>query len=342
MHHSVRACAKGRHVATLERAEELSRRRLQDTTTYIEEFLKSRGETSDGLCFAVTGSVGRNEALEASDVDIIPIAIDQHRLEQYQPLDADLRTFLKEKLGVKVSEGKDLTKATFIEELTSPDTIGGERDGSAPLTKRVLLLTESAQAGGALSLDDVRGRILDAYRAEERTSGRHTLALCNDISRYYKTLCIEYKSKIDDEGKDWCTRNVKLRHSRKMWFFANMMAIATLAEKHPQGEDLFAEALLKAFAKAPIDRLADSLGETQSLALGRLLDSYAVFLEFMSKEQNRSALSKVEHDERYNMDVGNPFPMMKFNSDLIHNEIMAIIEELGISKRSRIMGWFML
>lgn len=342
MHESVRTCVKTRHLDVLARAEDLSEKRLSAASGAIAQFLADNGQSPDEMCFAVTGSVGRREALEASDLDLIPIAADADRLRSYEPLDKSLRTHLKAALGVKVSAGEDLTKACHVGELTEPDSIGGASDGSAPLTKRVLLLTESAQAGGSLTLNGIRSRIIDAYSAQERTSGRHVLSLCNDISRYYKTLCIEYKAKIDEEGKDWCTRNVKLRHSRKLWFFANMVAIATLAEDFPQGDAHFKAALLASFETSPIERLAASLGETQCLPLGRLLESYALFLDFMSKQGNRDALAKVEHEKRYDMTLGNPFPMMKFNSDLIHTEIMGIIEELGISKRSRIMGWFML
>jgi hypothetical protein len=34
--------------------------------------------------------------------------------------------------------------------------------------------------------------------------------------------------------------------------------------------------------------------------------------------------------------------MMKFSSDLLHNEIMSIMEEMGPAMRARIMGWFLL
>jgi hypothetical protein len=88
---------------------------------------------------------------------------------------------------------------------------------------------------GSLEIEAIRRRILEAY-AEERTSGRHVLSFCNDIARYYNTLCIEYKAKIDEEGKDWCTRNMKLRHSRKLWYFSNILSIVNVSEAHPLGE----------------------------------------------------------------------------------------------------------
>jgi len=173
-------------------------------------------------------------------------------------------------------------------------------------------------------------------------SGRHVLSLCNDVSRYYKTLCIEYKAKADEQNKDWCTRNVKLRHSRKVWYFANILAISTLADLHPQGEEAFKQALLDSFDESPIHRLAVAICHKQPLAFGRLIENYVLFLEFMSKQTHRDELAKVQHAKRYDMTIGNPFPMMKYSSDLIHHEMMAILEEMGPAMRARIMTWFLL
>jgi hypothetical protein len=293
---AVRTCVKSRHYAIFERALEKSTELTGKAKGAIANYVAKKGGTLDGMCFAVVGSAGRREALEASDLDLIPIAASAQRLAQYEPHDFDLRQVLAEALGVKVSRGEDLTKATSIEELVEVDSIGGVADTSARLTKRILLLTESAQAGGSLPIRQVREALLDAYANQDRTSGRHVLALCNDISRYYKTLCIEYKAKIDEQDKDWCTRNIKLRHSRKLWYFANILAVATLADKHPHGEQAFKDSLLDSFESSPIQRLAAALSEQQPLALGRLLESYALYLEFMSSEANREALRAVQHD----------------------------------------------
>jgi predicted nucleotidyltransferase len=340
----VEKCVKAKHYCILERAVQLSDKRISQVQKIINEFLQNNNLAAEGMCFALIGSVGRKEALEASDIDVIPIALTKEHFDAYQPFDADLRTKIQDTVKVKVSKGEDLTKATWLHELLDPESIGGTKDDSAALTKRVLLLTESVHAGGDHPIADIRSKLLEAYAQEDRTSGRHVLSLCNDIARYYKTLCIEYKSKIDekDSVKDWCTRNVKLRHSRKIWYFSNIMTVCTLADMHPQGDDAFKTALLEEFDKSPVERLATAIGEKQPLALGRLLESYAMFLEFMSTDENRTALAGVKHDARYSMTLDNPFPAMKFNSDLIHSEIMSIIEEAGFNLRSRIMGWFML
>ena len=185
------------------------------TTAYLLEKKFDLG----AVCFVSVGSVGRHEALDCSDLDFIPILANNEALVAFAPFDQEIRQRVRSLLKVSVSQGEDLTKATTVQELTDPDSIGGTKDDSGALTKRILIMTESKQIAGKLKLPEIRKAILECYSNPERTSGRHVLALCNDIARYYRTLCIEYKAKVDVEDKDWCTRNMKLRHSRKLWYF---------------------------------------------------------------------------------------------------------------------------
>lgn len=342
MREDIKRCVKDRTSEIYERAQKNSEDIAANARGLVDDFVATELGDADGLCFAATGSVGRREALEASDLDFIPIARDDRWLEIWEPHDARLREHLKKYLGIKVSKGEELTKACSLTRLTRAEKIGGNEDCSAELTKRVLLLTESLSAGGGMPIEEVRAGLLDAYGSEQRTSGRHVLSLCNDVARYYKTLCIEYIPRAVDPERDWCTRNVKLRHSRKFWYFANIMAVVTLADKHPHGDQAFKDALLEAFSKSPTERLADAVLESQPLGLGHLLETYGYFLEFMSSSENRDALARVAHEQRYEMKPGNPFLAMKFNSDLLHSEIVAILEEVGVGVRSRVIGWFML
>jgi len=226
--------------------------------------------------------------------------------------------------------------------LTDPDTIGGDKDDSSALTKRILILLESTQVGGEYSIEEVRKKILEAYAGSERTRGRHVLSLCNDLARYFRTLCIEYKAKVDVRSQDWCTRNLKLRHTRKIWYFSCILSVVSLAQEHAGGEAQYFEELLENFSLPPILRIAKVTGDSQKMAVSRLFKHYAYFLEFMSQEKHRSALANVNHDKRYNAEIQNPFPGMKFNSDLMHHNMMQIVEGLNIHIRKRVFDWFLL
>ena len=107
----------------------------------IDQFRKDRSLDFADMCFAVVGSIGRNEALDASDMDIVPIARNEDALAAYRESDQDLREVLRERLGVAVSKGLDLTEPTSVESLVEAESIGGSEDTSQKLTKRILTLT---------------------------------------------------------------------------------------------------------------------------------------------------------------------------------------------------------
>ena len=328
--------------ATLEKARRYCDRLIGDVRSICDDFLTSRGLNPDDVCCVIVGSVGRQEALEASDIDLIPVLRSAELLVAFQSHDKPLRQEIKDKLKIKVSQGDDLTRCVSLNELTDPESIGGEKDGSSALTKRILLLTEGKQAGGKLPMNEVRQAVMRAYAGADRSRGRHVLSLCNDVARYYRTLCIEYKAKVDDPDKDWCSRNMKLRHSRKFWYFSCLMTIIALADSNPQGDDPYIEGLLSAFDKSPVQRLFDSVREEQRGNAGRITEPFAWFLEFMATQAHRDKLTQTAHDKRYEMTLDNPFPSVKFNSDRLHQEILVLIDSLSAHQRHRILSWFLL
>lgn len=75
---------------------------------------------------------------------------------------------------------------------------------------------------------------------------------------------------------------------------------------------------------------------------GRLTEPFAWFLVFMGTPAHREKLAEVAHDKRYAMEIENPFPAVKFNSDRLHQEILSLLESLPAHQRHRILSWFLL
>jgi hypothetical protein len=321
------------------RAEEHSRTKLRESTAVVDEYLRTTNIDPNDICVIAVGSIGRLEALESSDMDLIPIL--RRAIDGFEQHDRAIREAVERALKLKVSKGQALTKFETLEELSHPERIGGERDDSNSLTKRVLILTEGAVAGGKMTLDEARTELLNAYATHERTAGRHLLSLSNDVARYYRTLCIEYKAKVDVEGKDWCTRNVKLRHSRKFWYFSTMLVLAAQAKGSADGPALVSS-VLTAMGHPPHVRLLEGLGQTTAHAARRILEPYAWFLDFMAKSENRIALANVTYGARYEAELANPFPAMKANSDLMHREMINLLDTLDRPTRDRVLDWFLL
>ena len=338
----IRGALKSKARDVLLEARDTSDALLARAAECIGRWADDQGVAIDNICFVAIGSVGRREALGASDLDLIPIAWSQEALDLYTAHDGALREHLRDELGVKVSKGEELTERCTLESMVDLKTIGGPDDCSKLLTKRILVLTEGRQAGGGFALADVQTAIISAYGDQDRSKGRHVLSLCNDVARYYRLLCVEYKAKAEGEGADWCTRNLKLRHSRKFWYFSCMVPIASLADAHPQGEAEFVRKLRDVFATSPVERLVSiSSLRDQRGELEQLLERYAVFLEFMRETSRRKQLEKIEHSDRYSMEGENPFPMLKANSDLLHVQVMRLIDGLSPTSRRRVYDWFL-
>ncbi len=326
---------------TFARAEALAASLLAESAKYFEEFFAASPIDPKDVCMTVMGSFGRREALEASDFDLLPVARDNQTLAWLLEHNTVLREGLAKKLNADVSTGRDLTKAVCLEHLTDPEYIGGDLDGRTGLTQRILVLTEAAQAGGAMPIADVRRAILHAY-AHERTAGRHPLAFCNDLARYYRTVCIDYKARVDTTAKDWCTRNVKLRHSRKLWYFASLVSVAAISQHIRHDDPRYVEEVLDSLAFPPILRLFRALDDNAKIAAGRVLDQYAWYLDFMASEGRRTQLGAITFDKRYEATADNPYPGLQWNSKVLHMEMIAVLDNLGSEVRSRILDWFLL
>lgn len=155
---------------TFDGASKFSGDLLDKSIQITNELLSDIDEvTIDDICFVAVGSVGRDEALPASDLDLIPVCTSDEVLDRYRPHDGFVRKSLGDKLEIKISAGSNLTKAISLDSLLDPDTIGGSKDNSRALTRRILVLTEGKRAGGQLPLRDIRAKLLDAYAGSERT-----------------------------------------------------------------------------------------------------------------------------------------------------------------------------
>ena len=335
--------SKQRTHEAFERAFGHSQSVIESVKVEINAYAKAQSVDLTGICLVAVGSVGRGEAGVASDLDLIPIASNAHLLKSYEPHDKAIRQRLREALSMKVSEGDNLTAPTALTNLTAADCIGGERDSSGALTKRILILTESEQIAGDLTIGNVRLALLNAYTQSDRTSGPHVLAMCNDVARYFRTLCVEYKAKVDDENKPWGTRNLKLRHSRKLWYFSLMVAISALVQQFPSGRLNYKEAVLDTLSYPPVLRLLRALPSDEFAArIGNILDHYAWFLLFMEAPSNRERLAQIDHDKRFDLTNDNPFPHLKLNSDLMHQAMIKLVDELPATVRDKVFAWFLL
>ena len=132
----------------LSRTDKFCSNQIGNTKKIIEKLLSDEGISSNEVCFVAVGSIGRREALNASDLDIIPILKNKSSLDTFRGKDAIIRKTLSTKQKLHVSKGTDLTKCIDITSLSDPETIGGNNDNNSALTRRILILRSEERRVG--------------------------------------------------------------------------------------------------------------------------------------------------------------------------------------------------
>ena len=319
----------------------------------IEEISKlvldEHGVDSNNVCIGVVGSIGRHEGLYTSDVDLLPIwGGASSAFSDFAIVMENLREKVRHELSIDVSTSRDLMRSTQVSELCEAESIGGDTDDRRRLTQRILLLTESSQAGGHLSLNTVRRKILEAYVGDEvsqRTASRHPMSVSNDIARYYRTVCMDYKSRAETRPENWCLRVCKLRGQRKFWYLATLFSISQAFEdsselNHSQKIDLLA----KVFEFPPMLRLCMAASDAEIVAI---IECYIAYISELGEEDVRHALNLVIFDQRFEdlLPDGvtqNPFPSLYQQSKRLHEKMLEALVLAEPSIRKRALDWFLL
>lgn len=193
----------------------------QQTIAYIREHLHGLSTSHPGFSAFVLGSYGRLEASASSDFDLACIYDATHVSEQeaqqlYLQTVASIR-----QLGLDVAE-KTFHRPIDLEQLVH--NLGGPNDCNLHLTYRALLLTESIALSSQASATQVWQRLFFAYqRNKTGFTSLNERSLNHDLQRYYRTICMDFRYKVEEAGKAWLIRYIKLHHARKLWHFANLL-----------------------------------------------------------------------------------------------------------------------
>lgn len=291
------------------------------------------------------GSVGRLEATEGSDLDFITIFDDDENEAHNNRVEFDqvLRKAVTESAsGIeKVSEGQDLTAPVSARELADAESVGGHKDNVSTHTRRILLLTESRTifSSGHDLRTEARDAVFDIYQRSESTRGRHLLTLSNDIARYYRTLGMDYKHRVDVQDKPWGIRNVKLRHTRKNWYLSTALAVVTATADREYLEQEEEDLVKELFDLPPCHRLAYALRGAGLDAHVSALRLYDRFLELIGMPGVRDELKEVEHEDRYESEI---FRRLKDNSNHLHERYLDIIGDLPPHWKRHLISHFLL
>jgi len=266
------------------------------------------------------GSLGRLEASAASDLDLAVVYRgSETSAERASGRRAAAAALLRE-LDFAVA---DKTFARALEVGALIGDIGGQMDTCGHLTYRALILTEGAYLHGPAACRTIRETIFRAYTEGAIASGRFLSALGNDLHRYYRTICVDYRFKVEVAGKGWALRNLKLRHSRKVWHLANLVLFCWASEL---ADDAREGLLGSQLPRPPLVRIADGLAALDAAPLaGALFLAYERFLAAIAAPETRAHLDALAHESRYASTI---YRGLRANADDLDTAAATIIDHL--------------
>lgn len=268
--------------------------KLQNELAFSEDALSSKG------CIYLTGSFGRLEASEGSDIDAF-IACDGNtheraisRLTEIK-IKADLITGT-ERLGFPEFDGDgDYLRLFPFRKIL--DSIGSRDDDyENTFTARLLLLLEGRALIGERSFDDLKRQIINAYWKDYVGNEEEFVPafFANDVLRLWRTFCVNYEARTSGDTPvkraKRRAKNFKLRHTRILTCFS---ALALLLASEARKEKVDQEKMLQICSLTPVERIK-SLRPISEAKIEAVLNLYERSLEWTSRENFNSLF---ENDE---------------------------------------------
>ena len=266
-----------------------------DRLRAFQEKLSKATEICEGkACVYVTGSFGRGDASEYSDLDLFIVGrtrVDASG-EEVRELSNLEKIRLKAEL-IDVSRDLDFEDFSgdgeYLEHYTINDLVKTtgkpEDDANNTFTARLLLLLESRPLVG----NDVYREAIDAaiqqywrdYKSHEKEFVPAFLA--NDILRLWRTFCVNYEARTSDIPEEKKNKrrlkNYKLKYSRMLTCYSALIYLLAL---HNRTRTAKPEDIREMVAESPTRRLESLLdyGDLSAAhsVIQELLQMYGHFL----------------------------------------------------------------
>lgn len=273
---------------------------------------------TDNACVYVTGSFGRREANEHSDVDLFIVSLSDYDKEKQidRSRISKLNEILLKAELIRVSRDLKFPEFSqdgrFLQHHTARKLIestGNQYDDAEnTFTARLLLLLESRPLAG----NEVHSKIIDDVIAKYwREYSDHydrfmPAYLANDILRYWRTLCLNYEATAFEQTPSEHAlrnrvkrkiKNYKLKHSRMLTCYSALLYLLYIYSKNSTVTPTDAQTMISLTPTERVEFIANALGGTEPASfVYEFLQKYERFLEVTSESED--GLIRLFFDEK--------------------------------------------
>jgi predicted nucleotidyltransferase len=244
------------------------------------------GENKDLILVAV-GSIARKEASAESDLDYFIIHSENVDREELDVVEQKINVLIQ-KEGLSPPSGTGAFGCCIdISELKND--IGGQKDDTDHLTRRMLFLMESEWLSNKTGYDSLFEKVICSYVNDNTTQHALCRFILNDLIRYYRTVCVDFEFKTSESGKSWGDRNIKLAFARKMMYVSGVICVAETVQQTYIRKRIILAQYLK---MTPVERIATICGDDSR----KSLIQYDYFVGKMADSKFREMLRSTTQD----------------------------------------------
>ena len=289
--------------------------------------LAARLDPAPGLvCLAVAGSLGRLEAMEDSDCDLIVIV--EPDIPNDSPAAKRLMARVWEALapaGLKRPKGWGIfTEPANAHELTAVSALGSLEDDVALYGKRMQLLLDAQPIFGEPAFFALQQRLVGWFEtaSQSREPDFAHAYLLGEVVRYYRTYASWQHFRLSVESdENWTIRQLKLIFSRRAMYAGLVLSLAhAWTEADPRA------ALFRSLALPPLERICLAAGADRARAI---LGSYEVFQRAMNDAATRASLIAEGPVSLTDLDMpmDERFVQLKRSGDAFGDLLAALIDQ---------------
>lgn len=274
-------------------------------------------------CVAAAGSLGRMEASEESDADLIIILDEAVKdpAEAQRLFESVWQSLDKAQIPRPKPEGVFSQPCTLSQ--ICGNSLGSAGEPLGVFGKRLLLILETQPLYQDEEYENIINSIVTQYaRHYVASDARKEWAfMMNDLMRYFRALCVNYQWDFENDPIKWPIRNVKLRHSRLIMYSGLLFLLGEASKERVDKVTWLRERL----RLTPLERLGWVYGENHDWNFHRIVGLYNVFLSRINSPDVRKSLRPEVNDtyiERFRNEL---YAELKANSDGLIAELLRFV-----------------